>query len=332
MSIEQPEVQSDDQSLAKETSGGFRWWQWVLGLFFLPVLLLMLISMVNRRLGNVLTYGRIWLGALAVLAVIVIVALATAPETEIRSDIFETQATLNDGVLHLMLNTDLPDYTNISVSISRSYWESGNPDAYSIDYFQESSTVGQWREPRSIEVNDETWKVLLRDEQQKMSQIGSGFDVSSIGDSVRVYMVVPLAQDDSRFGDRNEKLVGKAVSSDGLRVVRNEISLPSTLSLSDSDSFVDPALSYDDLQVGATYILSDRTAVVAEPDPVDPAAALAQIVYAPAGFQFKVVSRPMLDGYRWYEVLVLDRDNNELGFGWINSVALVGQDLQRKSN
>ena len=39
---------------------GYRWWQWVPGVFFFPVLILMIIGVSSRRLRPKLSYGRIW--------------------------------------------------------------------------------------------------------------------------------------------------------------------------------------------------------------------------------------------------------------------------------
>ncbi len=41
-------------------SQGYKWWQWVLGFFFLPVLILMIIGVSNQRLRPKLSYGLIW--------------------------------------------------------------------------------------------------------------------------------------------------------------------------------------------------------------------------------------------------------------------------------
>ena len=40
---------------------GYRWWQWILGFFFLPILILMIIGVSNQRLRPKLSYGRIWI-------------------------------------------------------------------------------------------------------------------------------------------------------------------------------------------------------------------------------------------------------------------------------
>lgn len=46
--------------LVTDVPQGYRWWQWVLGFFFLPVLILMIVGVSNQRLRPKLSYGRIW--------------------------------------------------------------------------------------------------------------------------------------------------------------------------------------------------------------------------------------------------------------------------------
>ena len=251
---------------------------------------------------------------------------------EVRSDVFEIGAELADGMLHVSLHTDLPEYAEIAVTVSRSYYEGQKSERYSHDYFSESSTVGQWRETRSIRIDDDKWKGSLRDFQVERSGIGAGFDVSSFGNSIDVAMVVHANQDDPRFGERNKNLVGKAVASDGLRVIRNEAKIDSPLVLSVSDSFSDPKLDPLDLEVGAIYVLPVDTPIMQYPDPADPMVAMRQMMFAQKELRFEIIGSRMVDGWKWYEVLVFDEDPSDNFYGWVKSTELVGRDVRRASN
>ena len=55
---------------------------------------------------------------------------------------------------------------------------------------------------------------------------------------------------------------------------------------------------------------------------------------AQGDLRFEVVGSRMVDGWKWYEVLVFDfdKDPSVNFYGWINSTALIGQDLRRASD
>ena len=253
---------------------------------------------------------------------------------EVRSDVFEVKADLADGMLRVSLHSDLPEYAEIAVTVSRSYYEVQKSERYSHDYFSESSTVGQWKEPRSIRIDDSKWKESLREFQVELSRIGAGFDISSFGNSIDVVMVVHSNQEDPRFGEGNKNLAGKTVATNGTRVIKNEVKIDSPLVLSGSDNFADLKLGHLDLEVGAIYVLADDTPIMPDPDPADPVAALRQMMTAQGDLRFEVVGSRMVDGWKWYEVLVFDfdKDPSVNFYGWINSTALIGQDLRRASD
>ena len=50
--------------------------------------------------------------------------------------------------LLLVIDTDLPDEGELSVSVSRSYYEVGNDAEYARDYLSVVEPVSRWREPR----------------------------------------------------------------------------------------------------------------------------------------------------------------------------------------
>jgi hypothetical protein len=75
----------------------------------------------------------------------------------ILTDTFEVRHELNDGRLTLALSSDLGDAARLRVSVSRSYQERGSTVRYPVDYQDEASTVGAWRQPRTIDLDDVHW-------------------------------------------------------------------------------------------------------------------------------------------------------------------------------
>ena len=143
---------------------------------------------------------------------IVLLLAVCVANAQIVCNKFKLVTKLTDSTLELSVNTDLPDNTVVMVSVSRSYLEKGNSPRYSVDYFSERSTIGKWKSNHKISIASKKWKSALRTKQEKLSRIGLGFDVVSISDKITVRMVVPINQPDTKFGERNSNLTGKAVN------------------------------------------------------------------------------------------------------------------------
>ena len=86
-----------------------------------------------------------------------------------------------------------------------------------------------------------------------------------------------------------------------------------------SSTFIDPF----DLEIGARYRLSRETPLMPEFEPKDPIRALQAIKKIPPGGTVMVISRKQKAISPWYYVRYGSHE------GWINSVALVGQSLER---
>lgn len=247
---------------------------------------------------------------------------------QITCDVFEINSELNKETLSVSLNTDLPDNAVLMVSISRSYWEVGSSDEYSIDYYSEKSTVQEWRNTHAIVVDNSIWETDLQDKQKKLAPLGLGFDVDKISDSVIVRMVVPINQPNPKFGNGNEKLTGKKVNTSGLRTVSDENRIYYTIDgdVSKRSKFADPL----SLKSGETYVISQKTPLMSEFDPSDPMKALEYTKEIPPGNLIEVISIKQKDSRPWYEVEVFNARDNCIGIGWINSQALMGQSIQIK--
>ena len=66
-----------------------------------------------------------------------------------------------EGTVMLSLDTDLPDWSEMFISLSRRYYHVGQDDAYSGTYFDEKARIAQWRTPRRIATDDAAWKTEL---------------------------------------------------------------------------------------------------------------------------------------------------------------------------
>ncbi|MDV2503821.1 MAG: hypothetical protein RX318_07690 [bacterium] len=267
---------------------------------------------------------------LVLLLILIIISIATNSDAQVVCNKFKLVTKVTGDTLELSLDTDLPDNTVVMVRVSRSYLERGNPSTYSVNYFSEKSTVGKWKSKHRISIDIEKWKSSLREKQKKMSRLGLGFDVASISDKIRVGMVVPIYQPDARFGERNSKLTGKAVAveTSGLRFVEDEIEINYPVDSPPVGKSPFPSLNPEDLEVGQTYIVSKRTPLMPSHSPTNPLAALKQMKQIPRGGGFKVLGTFDKKGNPWYRVSAFDQRKEQIGTGWINSIALLSQELE----
>ena len=145
------------------------------------------------------------------------------------SDRFELRHEVDGGDLLLAVDTDLPDEGELSVSVSRSYYEVRSDVEYSREYFSVLEPVSRWRDPRRISLDANAWRADLAAHQAEIAEIAAleraagvpaeqtmAFEVASIADDVEIRAVLHLNQDDPRFGGRgNPNLSGTATSRSG---------------------------------------------------------------------------------------------------------------------
>ncbi len=138
-------------------------------------------------------------------------------EDGVVCDRFQIRWALEGRDLLLSIDTDLPDYAKITVTVSRLYHELGTANAYGRDYFGvRSDPVSRWREPRRIKLDDQAWSDDLEAHQARMAKLGAdfAFRIDRIEDDIKIRAVLPVRQDHSAFGGRgNPGLSGAATTT-----------------------------------------------------------------------------------------------------------------------
>ena len=240
-------------------------------------------------------------------------------DNQIVTDTFDARYDLRDRQLTVALDTDLGDAARLMVSVSRSYWEQGSNEAYPVDYFSARSTVGEWRHPRRITLDHDAWEREIAQRQRALAAAGEPFTVSRIADNIAISFVVPVNQGPP-FERFNANLRGDVVTQSGnLRVVRQVVTVPYPVDATGvgQTRFADPL----NLARGVTYRGSREIPLVPEIDPHDPLAAIASIRRLSVGEEFTVLGVTVHRNTPWY------RAQTHLGDGWINSSALLGQEV-----
>jgi hypothetical protein len=247
-------------------------------------------------------------------------------------DDFNLVTKITGAVLELSVKTDLPDDTIVMVDVSRTYKRKNNRTDYPVRYFGEKSTIGKWKLPRRIFLDSDQWARAFKAKQQLLiaAEIG-GDGVASISNSISVNMVVPVFQDNPRFGEQNSNLIGKAVSKSAafsLTVVRDSDTIDYPLNSSPVGQSPSRNVNHLDLEQGDTFTVSAKTPLMPSHSPVDPIAAIQQVKYIPRGGSFKVLGLVKKRTRPWYNVTAWDTKGQQIGTGWINSIVLREQDLR----
>jgi hypothetical protein len=248
----------------------------------------------------------------------------------IKSDRFVIVQSLRGDTLTVSLDTDLPDFTEVMVSVSRSYFEKNSTDELARTYFEEKSTVGGWRQPRQIKISHDTFKTKLQEQQRKTAEVGIGGELERIEADVVIHFTVPMFQSNAAFGNRNSNLTGSAMTTSGNgRIVTSEVSVRYPL---DAKATAGPQwANRNELVVGRTYLLSRETPLMAELNPADFDAQVSVIASRrsiPANGSITIKKVTAKDGGQWYQVEAHDTRTATIGTGWVNADALIGQQIQ----
>ncbi|MBX3042870.1 MAG: hypothetical protein KIT33_12110 [Candidatus Kapabacteria bacterium] len=226
---------------------------------------------------------------------------------------FKVDYSLNGNLLDVAILTDLPDDIEVLLTVSRSYWEKGNSSEFSVGYLYEKSTVGKLKSTQTISLDNNKWQADLATKQKDMAVSGLGFDVDKISDSIKIYAVVPFSN--NPFPDFKEKGMGQ---------YEIMFYLPINAKVETKSKYG----NFQSLEKGRTYSVSKSTPLMPELNPSNPIEAKNKIKELPLESRITILSVKTKNNIPWYEVKAYDRNDNIVGTGWINSTALIGQELK----
>jgi hypothetical protein len=248
---------------------------------------------------------------------------------------FDLNTRMGESFLFFSIDSDLPDETEVNITIRRLYFKKGMPEAYAIEYFSEKRALENWRTEQTIKIDNREWLRKLKEHQKTVSKFGMGFDVASVSENVSIRAVVPINQSDPRFGKRNSKLTGAIVKYSGnYNIVDSdvEISYPLDSRTASEVTSIQPSLDPLKLGIGHSYILSKETPLMPSPDISTQGDSLENLMDAlkkakkiPSKGIITIKSRRVVNDTPWY--FVSAQAGSSVFQGWINSGALVGQDL-----
>ena len=230
--------------------------------------------------------------------------------------------------ISVQIDTTLPDNAEVRVSLSRAYdaTSAGKRDTYSQDYFQEEGSVSDWRDPRRISVNDDTWVAELKADQDRMAKISAdmAFEVDSVDPHIEITAYVYAHKSGERYGAREyDSLIDKVrdtelVGKSEIRIVRPMANVATVQGRSTK-------VAGNALEVHEAYRL------VGERVPLMPSHSggtlddIADMKILPAGTIILVIEVVQQRSHPWYHVVVPTSWQQ----GWINSIALLREGVER---
>ena len=259
-------------------------------------------------------------------------------QAQVVCDQFEPKAALDGMFLSAWLETDLPDSTNITVTVSRSYRAldklSGSVNQYPVNYSYSRAKVRDWRNPRRIELDNALWRRTVDDTEQKAAALGFPSEIRGVATDIRVSFVVPISQEDPRFGPRNEKLEGKKVRiyNDRRNVsAEQRLRFPLTPAKaqqpahSSLPSAAEPRPRTEGPRFGTRYQVAGGFSIYEQRS-----SAAARNIEVPAEGLLTVLSVDRRDPESsWYQVQVQSADGADLGQGWISGTELASRMVEQ---
>ena len=252
----------------------------------------------------------------------------TANKNVITCDQFDIIYKITEEKLYFSIKTDLPDNINISVSVFRSFLQ--NNEEHSFDYYSKSDgTVSDYRKEHSIDINSKIWLERLKKNEEDLSRLGMSGEVTSISKNITISAIVPIMGQPKGI----DKFQGKATTTNifgtNIRTVEKEVSVLYPLN---SDDKIGSNISLDpmNLDIGQKYILSDSASLMPHYEPVNDW--FSKIINMPKGSIFKVLRKTKNGNKIWYKAEYLGNTESFSKIGWINSTALLGQQLKAIKN
>ncbi|HEY0552782.1 MAG TPA: hypothetical protein VGG20_00840 [Thermoanaerobaculia bacterium] len=144
---------------------------------------------------------------------------ATSAESQKRIICNKFQIKVKEEGTHLFisLDTDLPENTQVMVTMGRDYKATmnGKSDTYTEAYLDTSSTVSEWRAVHRVDIQDSMFRTALADTLERSRAMHTNMKVGKISATIDVQFIVPINQANANFGKGNANLGGAVVVQKG---------------------------------------------------------------------------------------------------------------------
>lgn len=245
----------------------------------------------------------------------------SSSEIKIVCNEFSLVSEVVNSNIKFSLHTDLPNSSEVMISLFRTYRISGDSRDLVVKYFDGVKKVSEWKEPFIVEISDEVWMSNYKLEQERLAKYGVNDSAISISNIVELRAIFINKNNDVLSGDA----VQEASYKPEIKDVKS-FNLPTSLMINKLPKVA--SLLPTNLNINQKYILSKSTPLMPSPNPKDPISAISQVAYIPPKGIIQIESTEKHRGTVWYKVFCQKPDGEHIGVGWISSIALYGQDIQ----
>lgn len=243
---------------------------------------------------------------------------------------FVVSASVQGDELAVTVDTDLPADARLEFWLTRSYWEKGDTEERAFDYADAVRTVVECSPSCRFPLDNAAAVAKLVEARDLQAKTGLGGEMDRISPELSLTVWLDDEQSNPAFGELNRNLKGACVTDagEGAVEVEKELEVAYPLDVPVPESRY---VSSESLVVKGMYVVSRRTPVVPEIHPRDPVGAMRRAYYIEDGGRFRVSAVQRVRHNNWYEVTAFDERGKRLGSGWINGIALIGQDIVKYS-
>ena len=244
---------------------------------------------------------------------------------------YKVTAQMLKDSLTISVLSDLPDDTDINVSVDRPYFERGQSDSSNLSVLNKTMKLATLREGHDFVIDEKSAMQRWAKTREVHAKAGNALEIDRFSDVLELSVSVYAGQTNPRFGLRNVNLKGTCNFEDSsglsLRIISWKKTLPSAM------VHEPPPLKFAsayNLTVGMQVELSRKTPLMPHHSPTDPTNALGNMKYIPAGGSISITDSYLKNGsQQWYKVAAQTRTRGPIGRGWVNANALMGQNLVR---
>ena len=263
--------------------------------------------------------------------------MAVKGAAEVICNKFTLNNVMSGDQVKVFLQTDLPDNARVGLMVYRSC-DGNDNKVYSIPYFRKTIEAATLKDGVNVNLAKIIWDRQYQNTLRRLKNGNRNFKVKKFSNDITVYCYLGASQKNSSFGSRNVNLKGRAVHKGRFNSVsaKKTFSYPLTLTPNENEvvdkkepeNNSNDSIEIEKLKVGIGYIISRKVPLYPALVNKNTAIIPENVKSIPSNGIFIVKDVKTNDrNIVWYKVEAYNAEDKKIGDGWINSMALVRQEL-----
>lgn len=147
-----------------------------------------------------------------IIAICVILASMLIFFQKITCNKLEVKTVRQNGEIYFKIDSDLPDFTDLKITVTRPITIRGVEEKQFLDYEIINDTLINFINLTKLQIDNEQWEKDIKLLHQNMPY---SLDLADISDYLHIVVEVPQNQSNKKFGEGNCNLKGSLVAEDG---------------------------------------------------------------------------------------------------------------------